>query len=139
MVKPLGHIKRILRLISNVKSKVSHSWYTPHLLNSGSLQESGSDIASSTPPSTSLLSAKGSVAAGSRVVSDPETPSSLSCRTGGSTDSSSLSITPTFKDGVPVNYSLPKCFSACMMESLENKRMPPNIRSAFVRELVVHM
>ena len=25
------------------------------------------------------------------------------------------------------------------MESLENKKMPPNIRSAFVRELVVHM
>ena len=56
-----------------------------------------------------------------------------------SSDSSSLSLTTTFKDGVPINYSLPKCFSASVMQSLDNKKMMLNTRSAFVRELVVHM
>ena len=34
--------------------------------------------------------------------------------------------------------TLPKCFSASV-ESLEKKNMPPKVRSAFVRELIVHM
>ena len=57
----------------------------------------------------------------------------------GSSDNSSHPISPIFKDGVPVNYSLPKCFSASVMESLAKKEMKPNVRSAFVRELIVHM
>ena len=56
-----------------------------------------------------------------------------------SSDSSSQSVKTTFKEGVPVNYALPKCFSASVMQSLDNKKMMPNTRSAFVRELVVHM
>lgn len=56
-----------------------------------------------------------------------------------SSDSSSRPISPVFKEGVPVGYCLPKCFSATVMESLERKSMEPNTRSAFTRELVVHM
>ena len=40
---------------------------------------------------------------------------------------------------MPVNYCLPKCFSSTVMESLEKNSMEPNIRSAFTRELIVHM
>lgn len=49
------------------------------------------------------------------------------------------SITPTFRDGVPQNYSLPKAFSSAVMGALQKKQMEPKVRSAFVRELVVHM
>lgn len=40
-----------------------------------------------------------------------------------SSDSSLQPISPVFKDGVPVYHSLPKCFSATVIESLEIKDM----------------
>ena len=65
--------------------------------------------------------------------------SARSCDYEGSSDSSSQPISLIFKDGVPVNYSHPKCFSASVMESSQKKNMQPTVRSAFVRELIVHM
>ena len=56
----------------------------------------------------------------------------------GSCDSE-RSITPAFCDGVPWNYSLPKTLSSAVMDALQKKQMEPKVRSAFVRELVVHM
>ena len=65
-------------------------------------------------------------------------PSTRSCDYEGSSDSSSRPISPIFKDGVLIDYSLPKCFSASVMESLK-KDMKPTVRNALVRELIVHM
>ena len=65
--------------------------------------------------------------------------STQSCDYQASSDSSSQPISPIFRDGVPVSYSLPKCFSSNVMECLEKKSMEPNVRSAFTRELIVHM
>ena len=56
-----------------------------------------------------------------------------------STDSNVQAINSVFRNGVPVNYTLPKAFSKAVMKSLDRKCMEPNIRSAFARELVVHM
>ena len=91
--------------------------------------------------SDSIPAEKMDTASGSSLVLPTSSPASSarSYDLEGSSDNSSQSISPTFKDGVPVNYSLPKCFSAGVMESLEKKDMKPNVRSAFVRELIVHM
>lgn len=91
--------------------------------------------------SDSIPAEKVDTASGSSLVPPISSPAS-SARSRdyeGSSDSSSQAISPIFKDGVPVNYSLPKCFSAVVMESLEKKDMKPKVRSAFVRELIVHM
>ena len=69
---------------------------------------------------------------GDTSLSVPSTPSSKSvstrsCDYEGSSDSSSQSVKTTFKDGVPLNYTLPKCFSSNVMESLESKKMMPNV------------
>ncbi len=57
----------------------------------------------------------------------------------GSIDSSAQSISIRFKDGIPQDYSLPRAFSSVVMDSLQKEVMAANVRSAFVRELVVHM
>ena len=71
----------------------------------------------------SIPAEKMDIASGSSLVLPTSSPalSARSCDLEGSSDSSSQSISPTFKDGVPLNYSLPKCFSASVMESLEKR------------------
>ena len=54
-------------------------------------------------------------------------------------DVSSKSITPTLKDGVPVDFAFPKAHRESIMICLSKKQMPPDVRNAFVRELIVHM
>ena len=56
-----------------------------------------------------------------------------------SADSSVQAMNSVFRNGVPLNYTLPKAFSKAVMKWLERKCMEPNIRSVFARELVVHM
>lgn len=91
--------------------------------------------------SASVLDDKMDTASGSLLPLSTSSPtlSARSCDYQASSDSSSRPISPVFKEGVPVNYSLPKCFSSTVMESLEKKSMEPKVRSAFTRELIVHM
>ena len=48
-------------------------------------------------------------------------------------------MTPIIRDGIPIAYTLPKAFSSTVMGALQKKEMEAKIRSAFVRELLVHM
>ena len=87
-------------------------------------------------PDESMSAAPGPL---SRPSTSSPSESTKSCDYQASSDSSSQAISPVFRDGIPVSYSLPKCFSSAVIESLEKKSMEPNVRSAFTRELIVHM
>ena len=119
LVKPLGHIKRVLRLVASVKTKVICSCFK-HLvydLHCAHLQEA---VSSSSDP---IPAEKKDAASGSSLSlsTASSAQSARCCDYEGSSDSSSLPTSPIFKDGVPVNYSLPKCFSANVMESLDEE------------------
>ena len=92
MVKPLGHVKRVLRLISSVKTKVISSiWFA--ILIAVCLQEIVSS-SSDTLPAEKMATASGSSPAPS--TSSPAL-SARSCDYEGSSDSSSQPISPIFK------------------------------------------
>ena len=107
MVKPLGHVKRVLRNVLAVLVVFCT------INDFGSLQEvpgtadqhSGDGngcVASSTPQSTSSVSKSAAGSDGTAsVISETPPSSSLS-----STDGSSQSITQIFRDGVPVSKVL---------------------------------
>ena len=56
-----------------------------------------------------------------------------------SEDGSMRSITTKVKMGIPAKFTIPSSWRRQIMDSIEAKQMPPPVRNALVRDLVVHM
>lgn len=54
-------------------------------------------------------------------------------------DTSVKSMSSVMKDGVPTNFTFPKAHQQSIMSCNAKKQMPPDVRNALVRELIIHM